>query len=61
MAVEGQRRLTVRIPEHIAVRLEAAAAADSRSMNGYLSVLLDRALPLVQEQAAFEFEDAQAS
>jgi hypothetical protein len=41
---EGETRITVRLPGGLAARLREAAAADRRSMNSELVMLLERAL-----------------
>lgn len=53
MAAE-RRRIGVRLPDEIHDRLAAAAAADHRSINAYLTVLLDRVLPAAEEQTELD-------
>ena len=55
-SADDRRRLTVRLPERLADHLEKAAAADRRSVNGYLTVLLEQALPSIPEQSTLDVD-----
>lgn len=53
-----EKRLTVRLDVNLYQRLVVAAQADKRSVNGYLSVLLDRELPDDPAQGVLDLEAA---
>jgi hypothetical protein len=55
---EDKRRVSLRLPEHLADRLERAAATDRRSVNAYLTLLLEHVLPEDPQQAAFDLRAA---
>lgn len=50
------KRLNLRVPEDVYERAAAAAAGDHRSLNNYVTMLLDRVLPPVQP-ALFDDDD----
>lgn len=48
------RALSIRIPDHIAEKIEKLADSEKRSINGQINVILERAVESVSETAIRE-------
>jgi hypothetical protein len=48
------RSLSIRVPEHLAARIEKLAESEKRSINGQINMILERAVDSVSEAAIRE-------
>lgn len=48
------RALSIRVPEHIAAKIEKLAESEKRSINGQINMILERAVESVSETAIRE-------